>query len=198
MRSVNLLLLVLLASPIPSHAQVSKSEPYFLADCRINRESGYAAGLALVQEPSLLKQSREGKAPDSYRLTILGPFSDLPDLVVRAEIDVKLGMKLFVHDMPNGMKIRSESKSLSPEQSRQLETAFAATTLGPEPAQMKLQGDKFVSADAGIRDGMSWLIEALENGKYRCAERRPYRPSQFRDLGLMLLNLAGRNDHANR
>lgn len=167
---------------------------YFPPGCAVLNSPIYSDAMVLANEPSLFGQkSPEEQRINHYRLAIRDGSSVL--IIVRAEVSSTIGTTVWISELSGETKKRATSKPLSKEESAQLEKAFAGASLEPEPGHKNIQGTKFVTADIGGRDGSNWLIEALENGKYRCVERWGPRPGVVRNLGTLLLNLAGKENY---
>jgi hypothetical protein len=146
----------------------------------------YSRHLAAAGEPSLLP-SRGSKrdAGDAFRFIWLRSF-DRP-VIVRVQ-DLEGGALLITAtrlsgmggEEPGGIETRVE-RMLSPSEARRFEQALAAANRLKLPAVDCYRG----------YDGARWIFEGRDAGAYRFVDRWSPEEGNVRELGLVMLDLAG-------
>ena len=182
-------------------SQFAAADPIFFSpDCPDPTFSApkVVAAMALARETSLYSRGPTETKINSYRLTVSPAFQPGPALIVRLDVGAAAEPRLFIFDILKKEKAVASTARVTHDQASDFEKAYFTTDFSPVayPRVVYENGKKMVII--GIRDGHTWVFEALVDGKYRCVHRSAHEDGTFRDLVRSLLAFARRDTDAYR
>jgi hypothetical protein len=154
-----------------------------------SHDQWYSKHLRAAGEPSLFEASRSPRPPGAatYRFTWLRSFHH--PVVIRVETGSNGEARLIAKELSGhggygpGEIRRHMQRKLSPDETRRLGSALAATRLLTWPA-------RDCSGIIGL-DGAHWIVEARDRTGYHLVDRWSPERGPMREVGELMLGLTG-------